>query len=75
VIAVKWTLLVPLDGPRPSAAWMAFHHDAIQVDSHLCKIKRRFSFLSNFAQSVPENGAILFYLAETYNSGRRQGVL
>ena len=32
---------------------------ARQVDSHFCKIKRRCSFLSNFAQSVVENRTIL----------------
>jgi hypothetical protein len=45
-----------------------------QVDSHFCKIKRRCSFLYNFAQSVLENSTILFFLAERYDSGSRQGV-
>jgi hypothetical protein len=30
-----------------------------QVDSHFCKIKRRCSFLSNFAQSAVENSTIV----------------
>ena len=30
-----------------------------------CKIKRRCSVLSNFAQSAVENSTILFYLAES----------
>ena len=37
--------------------------------SHSCKIKRRCSCLSNFAQSVLENGTILLCLAERDNSG------
>ncbi len=34
-----------------------------QVDSHICKIKRRCSFVLNFAQSVPENSTILLELS------------
>eukprot|EP01043_Picozoa_sp_COSAG02_P062552 COSAG02_NODE_8660_length_2488_cov_1.433654_1_plen_106_part_10 len=39
-----------------------------EVDSHFCKIKRRCSCLSNFAQSAPQNSTILscilLYLSE-----------
>ncbi len=37
----------------PWTCWTKF-----TPDSHFCKIKRRCSFLSNFAQSVPENRTI-----------------
>ena len=38
-----------------------------QVDSHFCKIKRRCSFLSNFSQSVLENGTIMLECVYTEN--------
>eukprot|EP01043_Picozoa_sp_COSAG02_P056850 COSAG02_NODE_6805_length_3351_cov_3.539668_1_plen_126_part_00 len=65
--------------PTPNESNPACSNNSIaimfQVDSHFCKIKRRYSLISNFSQSALENTTILLCLSEKYNSGRRQGVL